>query len=111
HTPKNFKRMLVHLNDTAHHATIVLKMAVPVRVGEHDIGSAVRAMLVEAVEEAAEIRLNAQRVEVVSGHFIAPDLGRAFARIQPYRGGVKSCQTVKAARAIAQVQIVGIRLP
>ena len=67
--------MLVHLHNTAHHAAIILKMGVPIRVGEHDIGSAVRAMLVGGVEETAEIRLNAQGVEVVPAGFVDPDAG------------------------------------
>ena len=50
--------MLVQLNHTAHHAAIVLKMAVPICVAEHDIRSAVRAMLIGGVEETAKIRLN-----------------------------------------------------
>ena len=51
------KRMLVHLNDTPHHATIVLKVGVPKRVTEHDIRSAVRAMLIRGIEEMAKIWL------------------------------------------------------
>jgi len=51
--------MLVHLNHATDHGAIILKMAVPKGVGEHDIGSAVGAMLIGCVEEAAEIRLNA----------------------------------------------------
>ncbi len=107
--------MLVQVNNTAHRATIVLKATMPICVFEHDIRSAVRALLIGAVEEAAHIRLNAQRVEVVPAHFKAPDLGWIFARvfpdIEPYRNGAKRCQTVKAAVAIAQVDIVGVRLP
>src|SRR5207244_1319032 len=52
------KRMFIQLNNTTHHATIILKMAVPKRVGEHDIRSAVRAVFIGAVEETAKIRLN-----------------------------------------------------
>src|SRR5271157_2929086 len=52
------KWMLVQLNDTADHTAIILKMAVPICVGEHDIRSAVGTMLIGAVEEAAEMRLN-----------------------------------------------------
>src|SRR5262252_443696 len=53
------KGMLVQLNHTAHHAAIILKMAVPKRVSQHDISSAVRAMFVGTVEETAKIWLNA----------------------------------------------------
>ena len=66
------KRMLVQLDHAAHHAAIILKMAVPIRVHEHDIRSAVGAVLIGGVEETAKIRLNAQHVEVVSAHFISP---------------------------------------
>ncbi len=51
--------MLVELNCTAHHAAIILKMAVPKRVGEHDIRGAVWAMLTGPVKETAKIWLNA----------------------------------------------------
>ena len=80
---KDGEWMLVEPNNAAHHAAIVLKMAVPICVGEHDIRSAVWAMLIGIVEEAAKIRLNAQCVEVVSADFVAPDIGWIFARIQP----------------------------
>ncbi len=66
-------------------------------------------MLIGAVEEAAKKRLNAQCVEVVPRHFIAPGLGWILARIQPYRREDVRCQTIEAAVAIAQIEIVGIR--
>src|ERR1700675_2405925 len=53
------KRMLVQLNRTAHHAAIILKMAMPKHVGEHDIRSAVWTLLIGAMEETAKIRVNA----------------------------------------------------
>ena len=52
----NRKRILIHLNNTAHHARIIVKMAVPIRVGEHDVRSAVRAILIAGVEQTAKIR-------------------------------------------------------
>src|SRR5215831_10796960 len=75
------KRMLVQLNNTTHHAAIILKMAVPKRVGQHDIRSAVLAMFVGTVEETAKIWLNAQCVEVVPGHFQDPGAGWIVARV------------------------------
>jgi hypothetical protein len=102
--------MLVHLNRTAHNATIIVKMAVPICVTEHHIRSAVRTMLIGGVEETAEIRLNPQCVKVVTARLHAPDKGWIFTRIQCYLSDAISCQTVKAAVAIAQIQIVGIRL-
>ena len=50
--------MLVQLNDAAHDATIIVKVAVPICMTEHDIRSAVRAMLIGRVKETAEIWLN-----------------------------------------------------
>src|SRR6266849_3906763 len=52
------KRMLVDLNCAAHNATIILKMYMPVRVAEHNVRSAVRAMLIGAMEETAKIWLD-----------------------------------------------------
>ena len=104
------KGCLLSLNNAAHHAAIILKMGVPIRVGEHDIRSAVRAMLIGGVEETAEIRLNAQYVEVVPAHFIEPGAGGIFAGVEPGSVMLISCQTIKAAVAIAQIEIIRIRL-
>src|ERR1035438_8007172 len=104
------ERMLVELKNTAHHAPIILKMGVPVRVCEHNIRSAVRAMLIGGVEETANIRLHAQYVEIVSTGLIDPDAGWIFPRVEPRRRDVKICQTFKAAVAITQVKMVRIRL-
>src|ERR1700733_2824558 len=56
---ENGKRMLAYSNGTTHHAAVILKMAMPIRPGEHDVGSAVGAMLIGPMEETAKIRLNA----------------------------------------------------
>ena len=82
---KDGERMLVDLNNTSHDVAIVLKLAVPIFIADYEIGSTVGAMLVGIVEEAAKERLNAHRVEVVSGDFVAPGLGRIGARVQPNR--------------------------
>ena len=42
----NRKRIFIHLNNAAHYARIIVKMGVPIGVGEHDVRSAVCAMLV-----------------------------------------------------------------
>src|SRR5580692_10955820 len=80
---KDSECLLVESNNAPHDGAIILKMAVPICVGEHDIGRAVGAMLIGSVEEAAKIRLNAQYVEVVSAGFVLPHFGWIFARIQP----------------------------
>ena len=64
--------MLVQLNNPTHNAAIVLKMGVPIRVGEHNIRSTIWAMLVGGVKETAKERLNAQCVEVVPRRFEDP---------------------------------------
>jgi hypothetical protein len=102
--------MLVQLNHTAHYATIILEMGVPKRVSEHDIRSAVWAMLIGGVKELAKIGLQAQCVEVVPASFLDPVAGCIFARIQPGQSDVISHQTFKAAVAVPQIEIVGIRL-
>src|ERR1700693_2857639 len=73
----------VEPNNAARHGAIVPKMAMPIWVGEHDIGRAVWAVLIGSVEETADIRLNAQYVEVVSAGFVLPDIGWILSRIQP----------------------------
>ena len=55
---ENGEGMVVQLNDSAHDATFIVKLAVPIRVAEHDVGGAVGTMLVGGVEETAEIGLN-----------------------------------------------------
>src|SRR5260370_3320474 len=71
--------------------------------------SAVGAMLVGAVEEAAKKRLDVQSVKVVSRHVVAVGLGWIPACIQTYRNQDVSRQSLEAAVAIAQIEIVGIR--
>src|SRR5260370_27385764 len=105
------KRMLVHADDAAHHAPIVGKMGVPIIVGEHDVWRAVGTMLVGAVKETAKIRLKPQYVEVVPAHDTDPGMGWIVARVQPYLIDAKACQTIETAVLVAQVEIVGIRLP
>lgn len=53
------KRMFVQLDDAADNASIILKTSVPIRIAEHDIWSAMGAMLIGGMNEPAEIRLKA----------------------------------------------------
>src|SRR5438552_578781 len=46
------ERMLVELNSSAHHASIVLEAAVPVCIVQHDIRGAVGAVLFRGVKES-----------------------------------------------------------
>src|ERR1700735_386265 len=107
---KNGDWMLVEPNNTAHHSAIILKMAVPISVGEHDIGRAVWAMLIGSVEETAKVRLHAQYVEVVSAGFVFPHIGWIFARVQPCLRDGPGSHIVEAAIAPAKIEVIGIRV-
>src|SRR5579863_7569729 len=80
---KDGEWMPIETNNAAHHGAIILKMGVPICVGEHNIGRAVWAVRIGIVEETTKVWLNAQYVEVVSAGFVFPDIGWIFARIQP----------------------------
>jgi len=45
------EQMLDEPDNAAHHGAIVLKTGMPVRVGEHNIGSAAGPMLIGSMEE------------------------------------------------------------
>src|SRR5439155_3514333 len=98
------ERMFVHEHGAAHHAAIILETRVPARVAEHNIGSAVRAMLVGGAEEMAEIWLNAQNVEVVPAHEVDPGAGRIFSCVEARLSDVVGGQTIKAAVAVAKFE-------
>jgi len=103
-------RMLVQADDAADDGAIVLKLAMPIRVGEHDIRSAVGATLIGRLNEPAQIRLNAQCVEVIPAHSIEIDAGWILASVEAALQDGVSGQGIEAAIAIAQIEIVGIRL-
>src|SRR5712692_8937647 len=90
------ERMFVYLNRSAHNAAVLLEMVVPIRVTEHDIGSAVGAVLIGCVDKPSKIRLNAQCVEVVSANLKGPRQGWILAGVQPRLSDVVSYQTVEA---------------
>src|ERR1017187_8369668 len=52
------ERMPVNPDDMAHHSPIALKVAVPIRITEHDVGGAVHPPLIGRMEEAAKVGLN-----------------------------------------------------
>ena len=102
------ERMFVEADGAANDATIVLKMRVPIAVGKDDVRSAVRAVLIGAVDEASEMGLHAQHVEVIAADFIEPCGGGIIARVEPGGGDGIRGETVEAAVAVAEVEIVGI---
>ena len=60
--------MLIDLNYASHHAAIVLETSVPIGVTQHEIGRAVGSVLVGAMKETAQKRLNPEHIEVVPAH-------------------------------------------
>src|SRR5262249_1400393 len=102
--------VFVQPHDPANYSAIAGEAIAPVIVREHDIGCAVRPMLVARVKYPAEIRLDAERIEVVSAERLGPGPRRIVARIDTgLRKGVRH-KTFEAAVAVAQVEIVGVRL-
>src|SRR5258708_18362383 len=106
--PKDGEWMPVEPNNASQHGAFVLKMVASICVGEHDIRSAVWAMLIGSVEESPKVRLNAQYVEVVSAGFVFPYIGWIFARVQPCLRDGPSSHIVEAAIALAKIEIIGI---
>src|SRR5579859_4694768 len=102
--------MFVELHRAPDYPAVLLEMIVPIRVGEHDKGSAVGAALVRCVNKPPKIRLNAQRIEVVSADLKRPCQGWIFTRVQPYLSDVTGDQILEAAVTLPQVQVIGIRL-
>ncbi len=102
------ERVLVQSNRAANHAAVVLKVGVPIRVVEHDIRGAIRTSLIGCVKEPAQVRPYPKYVEVVPTRFIDKGASGIAARIQPCLSVVISCQAIKAAVSVAQVEVVSI---
>jgi hypothetical protein len=106
------ERVLIELNDAADSAWIVVEPGVPICMGEHNIRSAVGAVLVGCVKQTAKVGVNAQHVEVISRRCEAVCGNRIFASIESHsQDHVESGQILEAVVAIAQIDVVGIRLP
>src|SRR5215471_20936311 len=105
------KRILVDVDRAAHYAWIIMKMGVPVRITQHDVRRAVGAMLIASVEEMAKMRLNLQCVEIIPADDIDPGARWTVTGVQPYLSYVVRHQILETAVAVAQIDIVWIRLP
>jgi hypothetical protein len=61
-----------------------MKMAVPERIAQNDLGHAVRPMFFGGMDESAKIGLNAQGIEVIAAYGLGPDDGGiSVAGIEP----------------------------
>src|ERR1700733_11153047 len=89
-----------------------IKMAVPERIAQNDLGHAVRPVFFGSMDKPAKIGLNAQGIEVIAAYGIGPDYGGiAVAGIEPHAAGDGvEHQGVKAAVSVAQVAVIRIRL-
>src|SRR5579871_6085255 len=102
--------MFVDLNNAPQHASIIVKVGVPIGITEHHVRSAVRTMLIGRVEETPQIWMNAQSVEVIAGRLKAPGRNRIVAGVQRNLRDAEGNQIVKTAISLAQVQIIGVRM-
>src|SRR5438270_8132571 len=75
------ERSRIQLNFPPHHSAVALKMLLPIRIAQHNVGSAVGSMLVCGAKETAKIWLNAQYVKVVPACLNAPRTGHVLPRI------------------------------
>ena len=101
----------VDLNAPPYHSGVVMEVAMPVGVAEHDVRCAIRTLLIGGVEEAAEMRLHAEEVEVVAARQIGPCGRWMGAGIDADRADdLKEQQAIEAVIPVAQVLVVGIRL-
>src|ERR1700730_1576160 len=69
---ENGEGMFVQLNRAPYHRWIAAEMTAPICTAEHDVRTAVGAVLIRGVKETAKIGPEAQRVEVISTGFIDP---------------------------------------
>src|ERR1700678_3102033 len=78
------ERLLVHLHRSPDDARIVMKMAVPKTVREHNVRRAIRTAFVRSMQEAPEVGLDLQNVEVISAHAGNGNARRPIARVEPH---------------------------
>src|ERR1700722_11656170 len=102
--------MLVHLDHASDHTRIAHKTAAPKPITQHYIRAAVRAVFVAAMEETAEIGLDAQRIEVVPARFIKPYLSGVAAGSESRLAEVKRQYTVEGPVPVAHIQVIRIRI-
>src|SRR5689334_21168534 len=66
------KGMLIDIELSPDHTLISMEIALPVLIAQHDIRRTVFAFLIARTKEAAEIRLHAQDVKIISACKIWP---------------------------------------
>src|SRR5579862_7965383 len=104
--------MLIDLHGAAHCGGIAVKVAVPERIAQNDLGHTVRPMFFGSMDESAKIGLNAEGVEIIAAYRIGPDYrGISVAGIEPNAAhDVVEHQRVETAVSVTQVAVIRIRL-
>ena len=102
--------MLVELDCASNNTAIVLEACVPIGVAEHEVGRAVRATFVGGVKKSSEKWLQLEHIEVIAGRRITIGLEGLLARVQADEREIKGGQILKAAVAVAKIDVVRIRL-
>src|SRR5882762_9250254 len=97
--------MFVHLDNTPQDPTIIIKVGVPIRVTEHHVRGAIRAVFIGGVEEAAEIRLNPKRLEIVSARLQTPSRRWILIGVEGHLSDAVGYKVLEAIVTVAQVQI------
>src|ERR1700733_7166575 len=71
--------VLVDLNDVPHYCPVGVEAGSPAVIAQDDVGRAVLAMFISRMEKPAEIRLNAECIEIVAAHQVRPQHPRSTA--------------------------------
>ena len=77
-------------------------------MAEHDVRSAVQPVVFAGAIETAQVRLDAQHVEVVQGGAEPCGGGRAVAGVQAGEEEIERRQVLEAAVALAQIEVVRV---
>src|ERR1700677_3203230 len=68
--PDDGEGILVDAHSPAHYSGVTIKVAVPERIAQNDLGHAVRPMFFGGMDKSAQIGLNAQGIEVIAAYGI-----------------------------------------
>src|ERR1700692_1318188 len=105
---ENGEGMFVQLNRPPYHRRIAAEMTAPICIAEHDVRTTVGPVLIRCVKEAAKIRPEAQRIEVVSTGFIDPYLGWVAVCVQSGGREVEREDAIEAPVPVAHILVVRI---
>src|SRR6476661_2125478 len=102
--------MFIELDGASNNTAVILEACVPIGVAEHEIGRAVGATFVGRVKKSPEKWLQLEHIEIVACRRITICLEGFLARVQSDEREIKGGQILEAAIAVAQIDVVRIRL-